>query len=61
MTYIKQIWKRKLLMQTKKVTDHDHDKYITISKFNQLTAEANLVQPKQIQISTSKFSNKDKF
>ena len=32
----------------KKVTDHDHDKYITISKFNQLTAEANLVQPKQI-------------
>ena len=45
---MKQIWKRKLLMQTKKVIDHDHDQYITISKFNQLTAEANLVQPKQI-------------
>ena len=39
----------------KKVTDHDHDKYITTSKFNKLTAENFAAR------FTNKFSNKGRF
>ena len=40
----------------KKITNHKHDKYITIPEFNKLTAQ-NFCS----KISTSKFSNKDRF
>ena len=39
----------------KKVTDHDHDKYITTSEFNKLTTKF------CCKINARKFSNKDGF
>ena len=41
----------------KKLTDHNHGKYITTSEFNTLAADVIL----QCKISTSKFNNKDRF
>ena len=41
----------------KKLTDHNHGKYITISEFNTLAADVIL----QCKISTNKFNNKDRF
>ena len=45
----------KILDIEKKVTDHDHDKYITTLEFNNLAAKL------YCKISTSKFSNKGRF
>ena len=36
----------------KKVTDHDHDKYITISEFNKLTAENFAARLAQVNLVT---------
>ena len=41
----------------KKLTDHNHGKYITTSEFNTLAADVIL----QCKISTSTFNNKDRF
>ena len=38
----------------KKITDHNHDKYITTPEFNNLAA-------KVFKINTSKFNNKNRF
>ena len=49
----KQTMTQKLSGLEKKLTDHNHDKYITIPEFNTFAAD--------VFNSTSKFNNKDRF
>ena len=61
----RQIIAQKLLKLKKKPTDHDHDKYITNSKFNTLAsvfnarlAQANLVTKTNFDNKVSRFDSK---
>ena len=62
----RQIIAQKLLKLKKKPTDHDHDKYITTSKFNTLAsnvfnarlAQANLVTTTNFDNKVSRFDSK---
>ena len=42
----KQIITQKLVKLNKKITDHNHDKYINTSEFNKLTAETSAARLK---------------
>ena len=44
--------KQKLMKWKKKITDHNHDNYITTPEFNKLTTE---------NFAASRFSNKNRF